>query len=91
MTNRYEVPNDEDYEPGSNDSVLKNNLGIKEPEVIEQLEANELERVGLELIGVYNENYQFTAEDICNIHESWLAGIYPSAGKYQSVVLSKIL
>ncbi len=39
MTNRYEVPNDEDYEPGSNDSVLKNNLGIKEPEVIEQLES----------------------------------------------------
>ncbi|MGQ3892370.1 Fic/DOC family protein [Legionella sp. CNM-4043-24] len=86
---RYKVPTDEDYEPGSNDSVLKNLLGIKRSEVIEQVEAQELLRIGLELVALYDANYQFLAEDICNIHELWLAGIYAFAGKYRTVMMSK--
>jgi len=87
--NRYIVPEDEDYEPGSNNSVLRNILGIKKSEVIEQIEAQELVRVGLELVEIYNENYQFHAVDICNIHELWLASIYPFAGKYRTVMMAK--
>lgn len=89
MSDRYVVPQDEGYEPDSNNTVLKNLLGIKDQETIEQLEARELERVTLELITLYDEYYQFTADDICNIHESWLAEIYPSAGKYRTVSMSK--
>jgi cell filamentation protein len=86
---RYTVPEEEDYEPGSNDGVLKNLLGIKNPEVVEQVEAQELLRIGLDLIALYDANYQFIAEDICNIHELWLAGIYGFAGKYRTVMMSK--
>ena len=88
-SNRYVVPADEDYEPGSDSTVLKNLLAIKNHGVIEQVEAQELIRVGLQLIELYDENYQFIAEDICNIHELWLAGIYPFAGKYRTVMMSK--
>ncbi len=30
-----------------------------------------------------------SAEDICDIHDFWLADIYPSAGKYRRVDMSK--
>ncbi len=89
MSERYDVPENEGYESGSNNTVLKNLLGIKDLVTIEQLEAKELERVSLELIKLYSEDCQFTIEDICNIHESWLADIYPSAGKYRTIFMSK--
>ncbi|WP_158616478.1 Fic/DOC family protein [Legionella septentrionalis] len=89
MRDRYAVPNNEGYEPGSNNTVLKNFLGITDLKTIEQLEAKKLEQVSLELIQLYSEDYQFTAEDLCNIHEAWLADIYPSAGKYRTVSMSK--
>lgn len=88
-TNRYCVPTDEDFEPGSNGEVLKNYLGIKSPEEMGALEEQELERTELELLKIFDNNHQFTAEDICNIHELWLGDVYPSAGKYRTVTMSK--
>src|SRR3990167_399520 len=86
---RYSVPSDEDFEPDSNGEVLKNYLGIKSKEDMEILEERELERTELELLEFFDENHQFTAEDICNIHELWLGDIYPFAGKYRTVNMSK--
>jgi hypothetical protein len=37
---RYNVPKDEAYEPNSNNLVLKNFLGIKSKEIMEELEEN---------------------------------------------------
>ena len=87
--NRYQVPSDEDYEPNSENAVLKNYLGIKSRETIEALEKQELERTELELINIFDVNHQFSANDICNIHELWLGDIYPSAGKYRTVRMEK--
>lgn len=89
MMDRYHVPEEEDYEPGSNGRVLKNLLGIKDPNIIEALEEQELIRTGLDLVRLYDENHQFTAEDICNIHQLWLANIYAFAGNYRNVFMSK--
>lgn len=86
---RYSVPTDEDYEPASNNEVLKNYLGITCKNDIEALEEQELERTELELLKIFDKNHQFTAEDICNMHELWLGDIYPSAGKYRSVNMKK--
>lgn len=88
-TNRYCVPTDEDSEPGSNGEVLKNYLGIKTLDEISTLEEQELKRTELELLKIFDADHQFTAEDICNIHELWLGDIYPSAGKYRTVSMSK--
>ena len=86
---RYSVPSDENFEPGSNDEVLKNNLGIKSKADMEVLEEQELERTELELLKIFNKNHQFTAEDICNIHELWLGDIYPFAELYRTVNMAK--
>jgi cell filamentation protein len=87
--NRYSVPENEGYEPGSNDEVLKNILGIKDSRTIEAVEEKELGRTGLQLPELYDKTYQFTALDVCDIHELWLSGIYPFAGKYRTVNMSK--
>lgn len=86
---RYTVSSDEDYEPNSNNQVLKNYLNVKSTETIEALETQELMRAELESFRYFDENHQFTAADICDIHELWLGDIYPSAGKYRSVNLEK--
>lgn len=85
----YAVPTDEDFEPDSNNEVLKNYLNIKLKEKIEILEKQELERTELELIKIFDENHQFAADDVCNIHRLWLGDIYPSAGKYRTVRMEK--
>lgn len=93
MTNknsgRYAVLASENYEPDSNDEVLKNKLGIKTLVEISALEESELERAELEVFELFSENHQFTAEDICNIHELWLGDIYSFAGKYRTVNMDK--
>lgn len=86
---RYSVPESEDYEPGSNNQVLKNFLGITSKNEIDLLEVQELKRTELELIEIFDENHQFTSEDICNIHELWLGDIYPFAGNYRTVNMEK--
>lgn len=70
-------------------SLLKNLLGIKTQADIEQLEAEELEKIGIELVKIYDEHYQFSVEDISDIHELWLSGIYSFAGKYRTVMMWK--
>ncbi|MDI1352605.1 MAG: cell filamentation protein Fic, partial [bacterium] len=86
---RYTVPSDEDYEPDSNEQVLKNLLGIKDKQTIEALETEELERTSTIVPYLYGADHQFTATDICDIHAVWLANIYPFAGKYRQVNMSK--
>jgi cell filamentation protein len=88
-TGRYCAPSDEDFEPDSNHEVLKNYLGIKSNDEIAAAEEQELKKTELELLKIFDTNHQFTAEDICNIHELWLGDIYPSAGKYRTVTMSK--
>src|SRR5690349_16366916 len=87
--NRYSVPSFEDYEPNSNHAVLKNFLGIKSPHKMAIIEEQELKKCEFELLKIYDDSHQFTAEDICNMHELWLGDIYPFAGKYRSVSMSK--
>lgn len=86
---RYSVSPNEDFEEGSDGEVLKNDLGIKSREIMEEIEEQELKRAELQLLDFFDEDHQFTAEDICNIHELWLVDVYPFAGKYRSVNLVK--
>ncbi|MFI4956859.1 MAG: Fic/DOC family protein [Gammaproteobacteria bacterium] len=88
-TDRYVVSLEEAYEPGSNDQVLKNFIGIKEKEVMEQIEARELLRAEQEIFALYDADHRFTAQDICDMHECWLGNVYPFAGKYRTVNMSK--
>ena len=78
-----------EFEPGSKGAVLKNRKGITtkaamdEQEILSLVEAQEhyLDRIDTET--------EFTAELICQMHHDWLGEIYPWAGQYRTVEMSK--
>src|SRR5689334_19367451 len=91
MTNRYDtshLPEDQ-YEPGSNGTVLRNKRGIIDPEELGEREADALWRAQRKLFGQVSAEQSFTAQDICNFHRLWLNGIYPWAGQLRAVNISK--
>ncbi|MDP3296561.1 MAG: Fic family protein [Thermodesulfovibrionia bacterium] len=80
---------EDQFEPGSNDQVLKNKLGITSPEEMDDTEAIALKKAMEKLLVKFDEKHQFTAADICVFHKIWLDGIYAWAGKYRQVNVSK--
>jgi cell filamentation protein len=77
------------FEPGSRKRVLRNRLGVKSKREMDRVEAREQLRALHDLIRIYGKSHRFTAADICRIHYVWLGNIYPWAGKYRQVNLSK--
>ena len=75
---RYDVSGlpEAQFEPGSNEQVLRNRLGIKSPTVMDDAETRALEKAMVELVGKYDEKHHFTAADIREIHKRWLGDIY---------------
>ena len=86
---RYDAGSDDEFEPGSNGRVLRNKLGITNPEHIEAVESAALNR---EMVDSYDWAYMgmaFTSTLICEMHGLWLDGIYDFAGKYREVNIFK--
>lgn len=77
------------YEPGSQDRVCKNLLGIKSKRKMDKFEADGLLTALKTLITYFDVTHKFTAEDVRFIHKTWLGQIYAWAGKYRQVNLSK--
>lgn len=88
---RYDISNsvEAQFEPGSDDAVLKNRLGITDPKEMDRIEAEALIQATDALFHEYAADHQFTAEDICHMHKVWLGDIYEWAGQYRSVNISK--
>ena len=88
---RYDVSDltETQFEPGSNELVLKNRLGIKSAQEMDVAEARALERAMSNFIGSYGEGHRFTAADLSELHKDWLGEIYEWAGKYRQVNISK--
>ena len=88
---RYDVSGlaEAQFEPGSNEQVLKNRPGINSPQEMDAAEARALERTMAVLVGQYDEKHRFTAADLRAIHKSWLGEIYEWAGDYRQVNVSK--
>jgi len=91
MTDRYDTSTliEDQYEPGSNDTVLKNLLGIIDPEEMGIAETAELWLVQEKLISEVSSDQSFTAQYLCDMHRQWLGRIYSWAGIPRSVNLSK--
>ncbi len=90
-TGRYDASHlpEAQFEPGSRGKVLKNLLGIKRKNQMDEVEAREQLRALRELIAIYDEAHVFTATDVCKIHRTWLGPIYSWAGEYRQVNISK--
>jgi len=88
---RYDVSGlaEAQFEPGSNEQVLRNRRGIQTAAEMDVLEARALQRVMSEAVRQFGETHRFTAADICGLHKAWLGEIYDWAGNYRQVNISK--
>lgn len=80
---------EDQYEPGSGRRVLKNLLKIRRKRDIDRIEAKEQLRTIALLPQIFGQSHRFTARDICGIHKLWLGPVYPWAGHYRQVNISK--
>jgi len=88
---RYDVSGllENQFEFGSRGKVLRNFLGIKQKDLMDRIESEEQVRAFEEIVGFYGPGHRFKAKDICDIHRLWLRRIYPWAGTYRNVNISK--
>lgn len=77
------------YEPGSRDRVLRNLLGVRSAREMAHRESEALVEATQRLIDQTRVDQRFTAQDIRRMHRGWLGAIYPWAGEYRSVNISK--
>lgn len=78
-----------EFEPGSRKRVLRNFLGIKRKREIDILEWEALQNTIAHAIQNYSVSHRFTIPDIIKLHKMWLGKIYPWAGQYRQVNMSK--
>ena len=90
-SDRYKTAHliEDQFEPGSNEQVLKNKLGITNPDEMDKREKEEQLRAMDELTDFFDRDHRFTADDICKMHKMWLGNVYEWAGKYRQVKMSK--
>ncbi|MGC8552404.1 MAG: Fic/DOC family protein [Phycisphaerae bacterium] len=78
-----------EYQAGSHGLVLKNKLGICTKRQIDRAEFEALVKVQEKYLWSITGATRFTAKIIRRMHYDWLVGIYPWAGQYRQVELSK--
>ena len=88
---RYDVSGlvEAQYKAGSNDMVLRNLLGIIDPDEMDRVEARALAKATDILIRKYDQEHQFTAADTCHFHKTWLGKVYEWAGRYRKTNITK--
>jgi cell filamentation protein len=77
------------FEPGSRGSVLKNLLHIKTRRELDKAEITALAQATDLFVRTYDRKHRFTASDICYFHKVWLGKIFEWAGNYRQVNVSK--
>lgn len=77
------------FEPGSRGRVLKNLCGIRSKRAMDELEATKLVDATDWAIRHVTANQRFTAADIFQWHKQWMGEVYPWAGEYRQVNISK--
>lgn len=87
---RYNVNTVEgEYQPGSDDQVLKNLLGITIPEEMDEVELGLLAQLYENVLVDDLPERALTVEDLRSWHRRWLGNVYEWAGQERSVNMSK--
>jgi cell filamentation protein len=91
MTDRYDTSllQEDQYEPGSNGTVLRNMLGITSRGELERVEEKRFEPMMEAAVVRFDAAHRFTARDILWLHKLWLDGVFTWAGSYRSVNIGK--
>ena len=88
---RYDTTNltEDQYEPGSGGTVLKNLLGITSREELERIEEVQFEQLMEKVVQHFGIAHHFTVQDILWLHQFWLEKLFSWAGSYRSVNIGK--
>lgn len=90
MTNRYQTAGAEaEFEPGSNDQVLRNLVGITSADDMDELEIQLLSDLYEEVLLQNLPVKTLTVADLRHWHRLWLGNVYGWAGQERSVNLLK--
>lgn len=87
---RYLAGGDQaEFEPGSRRRVLRNKLAIVRVRDMQRAESDALIAVQEWAISHYTAAHRFTAGDVALLHRRWLSHIYPWAGEFRHINVSK--
>jgi len=87
---RYDAKTAEgEYQPGSNDQVLKNLLGITSADEMNELELGLLAQLYENVLMLDLPDRALSVEDIKTWHRRWLGNVYEWAGRERSVNMGK--
>lgn len=90
MSTRYDASGVQaEFEPGSRGRVLRNLQAIKGVWAMQRAESEALVAVQEGLLSRFRIEQRFTANDLCLIHREWLGELYPWAGEYRQVNMTK--
>ena len=91
MNDRYDAADNVEaqFEPGSNDRVLSNKLGITDVQDMDDVELDLLKRLYDAVLGSVEADQRLAAADIREWHRRWLGNVYVWAGQYRTLNMSK--
>jgi cell filamentation protein len=91
MPDRYDTTgaSEGQCEPGSNDSVLCNKVGITDPDLMDDTEFALLSDFQNALLCDVEIDQRITAEDLRAWHRRWLGPVYEWAGEFRNVNMAK--
>lgn len=90
MTNRYHTSGAQsEFEPGSDEEVLRNNLGISSSSDMDELELTLLDQLYQLVLVDQLPVKSLTVQDLRDWHRWWLGNVYEWAGQDRTVNMSK--
>lgn len=91
MVDRYDTSSDTEgqFQPGSDENVLLNKLGITDPDKIDNQEFDLLADLEVKLFDEIQLDSRLSVEDLCQWNGRWMGSLYAWAGRYRTVNVSK--
>ena len=91
MNGRYDSTGNVEaqFEPGSDDRVLANKIGVSDVDEMDDIELDLLKRLYDAVLGSVAADQRLTAADIREWHRRWLGSVYAWAGQYRTLNMSK--
>lgn len=91
MSDRYDttgIPEGQ-FQPGSNNQVLLNKLGITDPVEMDEIELDLLEQLTEHILDEIAEDQTISTRVLSEWHRRWLGNVYEWAGNFRSVNMGK--
>lgn len=84
MTDRYDTSGNPEgqFQPGSDNQVLHNKLGITDPVEMDDVELDLLEQLTVSVLDEVAEDQIITSDELSEWHRRWLGNVYDGQGVF---------